>query len=271
MIRALIVDDERRARAYLAKLVASHADVEVVGEARDGVNALVEIERLKPDLVFLDVQMPELNGIEVARKLAENPGPLLVFTTAYDRFAIDAFELSATDYLLKPYDAERLARALDRVRTFLKGAGADVAPAIEDRLTRLLRALEGKTDESHDVDDASAAQPPLVRLPVQGRNGIVLLDLGEVYQIASTDRLVFAHTKDAQFMINFSIKDLEGRLPHETFFRTHRSCLVNLSHVREVIPWFHGKLMLKLDNGAEVPVSEERAPRLRVVLGLSAS
>jgi DNA-binding LytR/AlgR family response regulator len=268
MIRVLIVDDERRARAYLARLVAEHHDVEVVGEARDGLRALAEIERLSPDLVFLDVQMPEMTGLEVARALPADRAPLVVFTTAYDRYALDAFEVSATDYLLKPYDGERLARALDRARAYLRGVARGEGPAVSDRLERLLAALEGKVEPPAEPIERTTAGP-LTRIPAQTRTGIVLLEVGEVYQIASDDRLVFAHTREGRFLLNFSIKDLESRLPCDAFFRSHRSCLVNLRHVREVVPWFHGKLMLKLDDGSEAMVSEDRAPRLRAVLGMS--
>ncbi len=258
MIRALIVDDERRARAYLAKLVAAHGDVEVVGEARDGRSAVEEIARLAPDLVFLDVQMPEMNGLDVARALPRESPPLVVFTTAYDQFALAAFELSATDYLLKPYDGERLSRALDRVRAMLRGSKESREPDLAARLTKLLDAIEERA-------------APLTRLPAQARGRIVLLDLDEIYQIASEDRLVFAHTKDERFMLNFSIKELEQRLPADRFFRNHRSCIVNLGHVREIVPWFHGKLLLKLDNGAEATVSEDRAAGLRAAVGLTPS
>jgi DNA-binding LytR/AlgR family response regulator len=264
-IRALIVDDERRARAYLAKLVAAHEDIVVVGEARDGISALREIEQLAPDLVFLDVQMPEMTGLDVARALPAEKAPIVVFTTAYDRYALDAFEVSATDYLLKPYDGERLAKSLDRVRTILRGNDRAGEGLVSERLERLLTALEGG-------EAAKTEQPagsPLTRIPAQTRTGIVLLDAGEVYQIASEDRLVFAYTREGRFCVNFSIKELEARLPGASFFRNHRSCIVNLDHVREVLPWFHGKLMLKLDDGTETIVSEDRAPRLRAILGLA--
>lgn len=259
MIRALIVDDERRARAYLAKLLGAHGDVEIVGEARDGATALEEVARLGPDLLLLDVQMPEMTGLEAARRLPREGAPYVIFTTAYDRFALEAFEVSAIDYLLKPIDAERLGRALARVRA-LVAARADGAAPADDRLSRLLDFLERSS--------AQPAEGALARLPAQSKEGIVLLALEDVYQIASEDRLVFAHTRDARYLVSFSIKDLEERLPASKFFRGHRSSIVNLDHVREVVPWFHGKLLLKLDNGAEVVVSEDRAPRLRAAIGL---
>lgn len=260
MIRAIIVDDERRARAFLAKLVAAHEDVAVVGEARDGRSALELVERVRPELVFLDVQMPEMTGLEVARALPREAPPLVVFTTAYDQFALQAFELSATDYLLKPYDGERLARALSRVRAILRGSHEPREAELSSRLTRLLDAIEER-----ETPEGSAM---LSRLPAQARGRILLLDLDEIYQIASEDRLVFAHTKDDKYLLNFAIKDLEHRLPAARFFRAHRSSIVNLGHVREIVPWFHGKLLLKLDNGTEATVSEDRAPGLRVAVGL---
>jgi len=262
MIRALIVDDERRARAYLAKLVSSHVDVTIVGEARDGRTALDEIVRLEPDLVFLDVQMPEMTGIEVARALPSDRAPFVVFTTAFDRYAIDAFEVNAIDYLLKPYDSERLARAIERVRCQMRTESS--GNPLASRLERLLAALDDKKGQRRDAPDATS----LSRIPAQSRSGIVLLELCEVYQIASDDRIVFAHTRDERYVVNFSIKELETRLPDDLFYRSHRSCLVNLTHVREVVPWFHGKLLLKLDDGSETIVSEDRAPRLRAILGL---
>lgn len=262
MIRALIVDDERRARAYLAKLVAAHGDVDVVGEARDGRSALEAIGSLSPDLVFLDVQMPEMNGLDVARALPADHAPVIVFTTAYDQFALAAFDLSATDYLLKPYDGERLARALDRVRAVLRGTREAARDETAERLSRLLDALER-------TSAAPAAAAPLTRIPAQAKGRIVLLDVHDISHVASEDRLVFAHTRGDKFLLNFAIKELEARLPAGVFFRTHRSCLVNLQHVREVAPWFHGKLMLTLEGGAEVPVSEDRAPGLRSAIGLA--
>ncbi|MCC6742419.1 MAG: LytTR family transcriptional regulator DNA-binding domain-containing protein [Acidobacteria bacterium] len=262
MIRALIVDDERRARAYLAKLVAGHADVEIVGEARDGRRALEAIRDLRPDLVFLDVQMPEMNGLEVAKALPPDDPPIVVFTTAYDQFALAAFDLSATDYLLKPYDGDRLSRALDRVREARRGTREGVRDETAERLARLLDALESKAANP-------AAAPILTRVPVQAKGRIVLLDAERISHFASEDRLVFAHTRDEKCLVNFTIKDLELRLPPGVFFRVHRSYLVNLGHVREVAPWFHGKLMLTLEGGAEVPVSEDRAPGLRSTIGLA--
>lgn len=262
MIRALIVDDERRARAYLSKLVAAHADVEVVGEARDGRIALEAITELRPDVVFLDVQMPEMNGLEVAKALPADDPPIVVFTTAYDQFALAAFDLSATDYLLKPYDGDRLARALDRVRAARRGGREATRDETAERLARLLDALEQKTAEPTPT-------ALLSRVPAQSKGRIVLLDAEQISHIASEDRLVFAFTRDEKYLVNFAIKDLENRLPHGSFFRTHRSCLVNLRHVREVVPWFHGKLMLTLDGGAQVPVSEDRAPGLRTAIGLA--
>lgn len=262
-IRAIVVDDERRARAYLVKLLAAHRDVEVVGEARDGASALDLNARVRPDLVFLDVQMPEVNGLDVARGLPLEAPPLVVFTTAYDEFAMQAFELSATDYLLKPYDGERLARALHRVRAILRGSAEGTEGDVAGRLARLLDAIEERAAER-----SGAAAPPLARVPAQTRGRIVLLELDEIYQIASEDRLVFAHTKDERYLLNFSIKELELRLPADRFFRNHRSCVVNLRHVREIVPWFHGKLLLKLDDGSEATVSEDRAAGLRAAVGL---
>jgi len=263
VIRALIVDDERRARAYLSKLVAAHDDVEVVGEARDGRSALEAIRELRPDVVFLDVQMPVMNGLEVARALPAEDPPVVVFTTAYDQFALAAFDLSATDYLLKPYDGDRLARALDRVRATRRGSHEAARDETADRLARLLDALERKSAEPTPIS-------VLRRVPAQSKGRIVLLDADQITHIASEDRLVFAYTTDEKYLVNFAIKDLENRLPAGTFFRTHRSCLVNLRHVREVVPWFHGKLMLTLEGGVEVPVSEDRAPGLRAAIGLAA-
>lgn len=262
MIRALIVDDERRARAYLAKLVGEHADVEIIGEARDGASAVDAVERLRPDLVFLDVQMPEMNGLDVARAIAGADAPLVVFTTAYDKYALAAFELSATDYLLKPYEPERLARSLDRVRALL-GRAREEPPTDDElrgRLDRLLNALEQQAE--------TATRSPLHRLPGKSRGRIVLLDLDTVTHVASDDRLVFAHAGAERFLLNFSIKELEQRLPADRFYRTHRSSIVNLRHVTEILPYFHGKLMLKLSTGVELVVSEERVAGLRAAVGL---
>ena len=246
-LRTLIVDDEAPARERLTRLLADFEEVEVIGEAEDGVQAVGMIERERPDLVLLDIQMPGLDGLGVVEAL-EDP-PLVIFVTAYDEYAIRAFEVNALDYLLKPFCRGRLKNALQRAQESL-AEGRDFAA----RLGPLLEGL-------------AAQGRYLTRLAVRDRDSIRVLDVDEVDWIAVKDEHVTVHAGDRVYPIRRTMAELESRLNPTCFFRAHRSAIVNLDRVKEIIPWFKGSHKLRLTTGAEVDLSRAQARALDKMLG----
>jgi two-component system LytT family response regulator len=247
-VRALLADDEPRARQFLEKLLGEHDELQVVGAARGGAEALTLTARLKPDVLFLDIHMPDLSGLEVARHLRGAEAPIVVFVTAYDRYAIAAFEVAALDYVLKPIRRERLAETVRRVlEEHRSGRPAARARALQEALES--RPLSGQ-------------RPELRRLPVRHRHEVRLLDLAEVPLIFSRDRLVLARCDGHEFLVDYTLQELERRLPGEQFVRVHRAALVNLDAV-ESYGAEEGVLVLRLKDGTRVEASERRAAEVR--------
>lgn len=237
-MRVLIVDDERPARNRLSRLLSAQDGVEIVGEAETGLAGLEMIDQHKPDVVLLDVQMPELTGIEVAQELHGPDIPLIIFVTAYDRYALQAFEVSAVDYLLKPVATDRLAKALAKASRMID-ARAGVTGTL-DQLRRLTEAL---------------AQSPRTRLQrIVGRRGqrMYLLPLENVQAFVAEDELVFALTAEGRHLVNHTLKDLETKLDRERFVRVHKQTIVNLA---------------RLAGGTTVDISRRYAVALREKLG----
>jgi two-component system, LytTR family, response regulator len=245
MIRTLIVDDEKLARERVHSFLRNIKDIEVIGQARNGVEAIRMIEEQSPDLVILDVQMPGTDGFGVLQAVTKQFQ--LVFSTAYDEYAIKAFEVQATDYLLKPISRQRLEEAVRRVRDRLDTH----APATD--FTEVLKAIESR--ERRYVE----------QLPVHKGRQILILPIDEVYWFEVEYRLVYAHTASDRFMTNFTLKELEDRLDPETFFRAHKSRLVNLKRVKAIVPWFGGrfKLVMRNADSSEVELSRAQARVLR--------
>jgi two-component system LytT family response regulator len=220
--------------------------VEVIGEAKDGLEAVQMIEALAPELVLLDIQMPGLDGFGVVGAL-EDP-PAIIFVTAYDEYAIHAFEIHALDYLLKPYSRERLAKAVCHAQEAL-AEGQDLSAQLGPLLEGL--AAEGRA---------------LTRLAVHDRDCIRVLDADEVDWIGIEDEQVMVHVGDQAYHIRRTLSELEARLDPKRFFRAHRSAIVNLDRVQKIIPWFKGGHILRLTTGAEVDLSRARARALRRLL-----
>ncbi|AHG92439.1 response regulator receiver (plasmid) [Gemmatirosa kalamazoonensis] len=254
VVRAVVVDDEEPARELLRALLGERGGVDVVGEAGDGAEAVRTIDATRPDVVFLDVQMPGMSGLEVAAALgrAASP-PLVVFVTAYDRYAIQAFEVSACDYLLKPFDAARLDATVRRVAARLRDAGATSAA----QLRELLRLV--------------AADPAPLALKVDDRH--VFVDPRDVEWIEMDGKEARVHLvagRGAPLVVRESMRSLEARLDAATFLRVHRSAIVNRHHVREMQPWFKGEQVLVLRGGARVitgPTYSDAVTRLLVGKG----
>jgi DNA-binding LytR/AlgR family response regulator len=246
-MRTVIVDDEVPARERLKRLLAGIKGVELGGEAADGAAAVAMIERENPDLVLLDIQMPGLDGFGVIEALKDPPP--IIFVTAYDEYAIHAFEVHALDYLLKPFSRVRLEKAIRRARSALRQEEAFAA-----RLQPLL-------------DSLTAQGRYLTRLAVRDRDRIRVLDAAEVDWVGVEAEQVMVHAGNGAYPIRRTLAELEARLDPGTFFRAHRSAIVNLNRVQEVIPWFKGSHKLRLIGGAEVDLSRAQARALRKILG----
>jgi two-component system, LytTR family, response regulator len=252
-VRALIVDDERSARRRLARLLGEEGGVEVVGEAADGVEAADVARRLRPDVAFLDVRMPEADGFEALRLMGVDRPPAVVFVTAFDQYAIEAFDACALDYLLKPVERARLARTLDRVRSQL-------APEASSDVERRLARLEALV--------VSRLRPAPVRVHAERRGLVVPLDVDEVDAFVAEDRLVFAVLERERLLVNETLSELEARLAERRFARVHRGALVNLDRVATIEAHAYGGLKLKMRGGLDVEVSRRQAATVRAALGL---
>ena len=250
-IRTLIVDDEAAARSRLRKLLAPFSQLNIVGEARDGVEALDLIARLQPSLVFLDVQMPGLDGFEVLRSLpATTKWPLVIFATAFDQYALAAFESSAVGYLLKPINRDKLATAIERATT-------------------LLAHPQSKSEERARVQELQQlGRAQLRHIVARTRDRFVLVPLNEVYFLRVEDGVVKVKTQSATLRTDYSIGDLEARLPNPPFFRAHRSVLVNASMIAEISPMTKGSFLLTMKDQqrSEVQVSERQSKTVRELL-----
>jgi two-component system LytT family response regulator len=247
-LRVVIADDERPARSLLLAMLRGFDDVEVVGEAKDGSEAVELIERERPDLALLDLQMPEVDGLGVVRLLRRGALPMIAFVTAYDEFAVRAFELNAVDYLLKPVDAGRLRETIGR--------------AI-DRLDRDdLRASSAKGVRSA----AAALEPttPLRRIPVRKRDEIVLVPVEQIAAVVADGELLHVWTlRGEKHTITYRLKDLEVRLDPEQFIRLSRGALANVAAIAKVTPMPGGVFRLHLTNGQELQSSRFHSRVLR--------
>jgi two-component system LytT family response regulator len=242
----MVVDDEELARARIRELLDDVPDVVVVGEAENGIDAVRKIEELRPDVVILDIQMPGMDGFEVLDSLSRLP--LVIFATAYDEYAIRAFDVNSIDYLLKPISEERMATAIGRARSLM-----DRRPALDAEVARLARVVRSREVE---------------RLPVMKGRKIVLVHMDDIVWIGAEDELVFVHTRNEKYLINSTMAELEQRLKPGVFFRCHRSSIVNLDHVREIAPWFAGKYRIVVDDvdGTELALSRGRVKSLREIM-----
>ncbi|HWZ58984.1 MAG TPA: LytTR family DNA-binding domain-containing protein [Gemmatimonadaceae bacterium] len=250
-IRVVVADDEPIARAGLRTLLAADSNVELVAECADGRGTIETIRRVRPDVVFLDVQMPDVDGFDVLRALDGEPLPVVVFVTAYDQYAIRAFEVHALDYLLKPFDDVRFADTLARA----KAAARDRQR--EDVAARLARLL----------DDAERRSPRPIRLVVKSGGRVLFVRADEIDWIEAADYYVKLHVAGAVHMLRESMSALEERLDRRMFFRAHRSAIVNLERVRELQPFSRREYALVLRDGTRLRINARRRQQLEALLG----
>jgi len=259
MLRAIVVDDEQLAREELCFLLGQVDDVEVVGQAANGIEALRVVDEQSPDLVMLDVQMPGLTGFEVARRLLRaGVDAHFVFVTAFDQHAIEAFEVNAVDYLLKPVEADRLATAVDRARRRIQSDRQVARPQSTDEMERLLQLM-------------SERQGRREQLALKVADRFLLVQSDEVVHASVQDDVITVVTNSLSGTSNYrTLDELQARLDPAVFWRVHRSHLVNINKIKEIVPWFSWNYILKMRDGkgTEIPVSRSQTKRLREYLRL---
>jgi DNA-binding LytR/AlgR family response regulator len=255
-LSALIVDDEQLARDELSYLLKSVDDVNVVGQGRNGLEAVNLIKEHSPDLVFLDVTMPGLDGFGVIKKLIDRkiPVPQIVFATAFDQYAVKAFEVNAVDYLLKPFDKKRVTQAVEKARKKAQSSAA----AGNDRLDTLVKMLE-------------AQKPQHSKVLLRSAGRLLLVDQKDVCFASIEDGIISVATTHVEGQSNCrTLEELLEGLDPDMFWRAHRSYVVNINRIKEVVPWFKSSYQLRMDDKkqTEVPVSRAQTKRLRELFGL---
>src|SRR5437016_1083639 len=262
-LRAVLVDDEQLARDELGYLLGRVGGVEVIGQAGNGVEALTTIDRLQPDVVFLDVQMPGLTGFEVARRMLDARAPAqIIFVTAYDQHAIEAFEVNAVDYLLKPVDPARLEVALERARRRIaterpssREGGSGVSSAELEKIVRLVSEHQSRRE----------------RLAIKVGERFLLVQAEEIIYASLVDEGLSVVTDQHRGVSNYrTLDELHERLDPTVFWRVHRSHLVNINKIKEIVPWFSRNYILRMkdEKSTEIPVSRTQTRRLREYLKL---
>lgn len=249
MIRVLIVDDEKYIRDELRYFLEKDSSIEVCGEASEGEDALKQVREETPDAVFLDIQLQDVNGILVARKIMEqrNP-PFIVFVTAYEKYAIQGFEVNAIDYLLKPFSEDRITTTIERIK----------------------EGMSSKASRQEPILKAAVMGSKLDKLCVLKNERIVLLDINEILYIESQNNEVFVYAQSGKYHCNYLLKDIEDRFIGSKFIRTHKGFIVNLDYISEIIPWFNYtyKVKLKGKEDVEIPVSRNYLKKFKELLGL---
>jgi two-component system, LytTR family, response regulator len=249
-LRVVIVDDMELARKRLVRQLSRHSDIRIIAECANGEEAVEVIQSDKPDLVFLDVQMPEQDGFAVVGKLGERDIPEIIFVTAYDQFALKAFDVHAVDYLLKPFSAERLELALTRVR----GKLAHGTGQMDAQIAQLVRSMKGQAERTRPI-----------MLKIDGN--ALLIRQAEIDWVESAGNYVKVHAGKESYMVRETMADFEQRLDQQTFVRVHRCTIVNVARIREIRPSVSGNYQLILRDGHVVIMSRTCRPRLSSLIG----
>ncbi len=254
MIRAFLLDDEPLAVKRLTRLLQATGRVEIVGSHTDPVEALPLIVGWRPDVLFLDIQMPEMTGFDLLSRI--DPQPLVVFTTAWDQYALRAFEVNSVDYLLKPIEPEQLNRALNKAERIVKGSEA--RPDLQELLAKWAASVEKPHQEY------------LERIASRTGDRVELVELSRVTHFFASDKLTWAATPGKNYVVDHSIQELEKKLDPKRFVRVHRSALVNVDFIHELHTWFAGRMMIRLkdEKRTEVPVSRDRVHEVKERLGI---
>jgi two-component system, LytTR family, response regulator len=250
-IRALVVDDEPLAREMIREMLASDSEVEVVGECANGREAIEAIKASSPDIVFLDIQMPELGGFEVLESLGPNATPYVIFVTAYDQYAVRAFEVHALDYLLKPFDRERFEAAWQRAKDQIK----------------LDRTNRRDQDIIALLEELKAGPRYLERLVIKNGGRVFFLHVQDVYCIEAEGNYVRVYDNQKGYLLRETISSLEEQLDPKQFLRIHRSAIVRIDRIKEMQPWFHGEYRIIMENGKQLALSRNYRANLQEAVG----
>ena len=250
-IRALVIDDEPLARGMIREMLEHDPEAEVVGECANGREAIDAIRSLVPDIVFLDVQMPELGGFEVLDSFKEGELPTIIFVTAYDQYALRAFEVHAFDYLLKPFDRERFDKAWQRAKVCVAEGRVD------RRDLRILALLE----------ELKAGSKYIERLVIKAEGRVFFLGVEEIHYIEAEGNYVGVHNGQKSYLLRETISSLEAQLDPKKFLRIHRSAIVKIDRIKELQPWFHGEYRVILESGKQLMLSRNYRAKLQSAFG----
>ena len=251
IIRAVIVDDEPLARRKIRQMLARDLDVEIVGDCANGREAITAINAQNPDLVFLDVQMPEVDGFAVLESIAGARTPLVIFVTAYDQYALRAFEVSAVDYLVKPFDRRRFEKAMQRAKSLL---ATEQGSDLNQQTLALLAELRARSNH-------------IERLVIKAGGRAFFLKTEEIDWIEAEGKYVRLHAGKESYLLREAIGSIEGQLDPKKFPRIHRSTIINIDRVRELQPWFHNEYRVILHDGTELMLSRSCRKKLGELLG----
>ncbi|HZS06976.1 MAG TPA: LytTR family transcriptional regulator DNA-binding domain-containing protein [Blastocatellia bacterium] len=250
-ISAVIIDDEPLGRTVIREMLRGDAEIAIVGECANGHEAVEAIDDKHPDLIFLDVQMPEVDGFDVLTALDARRLPVVIFVTAYDQYAVRAFEVHAVDYLLKPFDRERFDKALQRAKSYIR---LERNGEVNERILALLEEQKAKTKY-------------LERLVVKAGGRVFFLKTDEIDWIEAEGNYVCLHVRKESYLLRETISGLEAQLDPKKFPRIHRSQIVNIDRIQELRPWSHGEYHVILHNGTELTLSRSYRERLHELLG----
>ena len=263
-LRVLIADDEPLARQRIADMLAAHHDVEIVGQLDNGDAAVEAIRRLQPDIVFLDVQMPGRTGLEVVREIGIDDMPLTIFVTAYDRHALEAFEVAAVDYLVKPFDDDRFEQALQRARRIIE------LHEVDRLRSKLLSVLQGERAVDRPVGADSTRGDYMERIPVEMRGKVRVVPVTEIDFIIASGPYAELYSGDRKYVIREAMQTLEDRLDPDVFIRTHRSVIVRLELIETLHKGAGGDYEVQLKSGRRLRVSRSRLEALEKKIGIRA-
>lgn len=250
-IRALVVDDELLGRQIIREMLEDHSEVEIVGECVNGHEAVAAIQATSPDVIFLDVEMPEMNGFKVLEALRMERLPLVIFVTAYDQYAVRAFEVHAFDYLLKPFDRDRFETSLSRARAQIERQSNG---NYDQRILALLEELKAESKY-------------LERLVIKAEGRVFFLDTDDIYWIEAEGNYVRVHNGKKSHLLRETVSSLEAQLDPKKFLRIHRSAIVKIDRIQELQPWFHGEYRVLLHNGTQLTLSRNYRENLQRALG----
>lgn len=277
MLRVFVVDDEPPARRRLKKILTDLAEdnrLEIVGEASDGVEAVDLLNKTEVDVLFLDIQMPGYDGFEVLERLDPNRRPVVIFTTAFDEYAIRAFDANAVDYLLKPIPRERLEEALARAERLVQTP--DSRLSVDEKMAQLLDWMDARAESADNQQEATPSDSYLEQMSIPYRDRILIIPVARLVSIEISEGItrVFIEEEEAgsprprlrQHIVSYTLDQLGGLLDPDRFIRVHRSAIVQFTHIRELVPWFSGRYKLIMTGNHEVIASRERSKGLKARL-----